>query len=155
MIFQTVQTHAQLQSLAWTIPLITVCVIVVWRVWPQFVLAARKRTRDRNEQDWIIMGIACAFTGKAIDASFWFVPWSLAYIDHSSWGFANSLGVFSNIIFRQGFITYAAYCHILAFRVPGSQESMRIVNTIFLLSILVGQFYPLILQIIHQIYLKT
>lgn len=151
MIFETVRTHAQLQSLAWTIPLVTMCLIVIWRVWPQFILAIRKRAYNRTEQDWIITGIAAAFIGKAADASWWFVPWSLAYIEHPAWASANSVGVFSNIIFRQAIITYAAYCHIRAFTAPEKKKELRTINTVFLASVLIGQMYPLLLEIIQHI----
>ena len=139
----SLRTFTQLQSLAWTAPLVIMCGLVVWEV--------RKKTwhallhKQKSQMDWILIGIALGFCGKIAESLWWFVPWTLDYIQHPAWDSFNSEGVWVNLIFRQGFFTLAAYCHLRAFVAPHRSEGLRLIHWILLASILIGQLYPVVL----------
>lgn len=96
----------------------------------------------------MVIGIGFSFIGKSVDAAWWAIPWSLAYVDHQAWASFNNAGVFFNVVFRQAFSSYAAYCHIRAF--SNSDSLMRSINFLLLCSIVIGQIYPLILEILNH-----
>lgn len=141
--YEFLREQTQLQSLAWTLPLVSLCCVVVWEIRKQSVHAVRHKVH--SQMDWVILGIAISFIGKIVESLWWFIPWTMDYINHPSWGELNSAGVFVNIIFRQAFFTVAAYCHLRAFVAPHRSEGLRIIHWILLASILVGQLYPVVL----------
>lgn len=147
--YDTFRTITQLQTLAWTIPMIVLCFIVLWEIRRPTYDACFSSGGKKTQMCWILFGLFFAFIGKVFEAAFWAVPWTLAYIEHPRWFEFNSYGVFFNAIFRQGAFTIAAYCHLRAFISPkdheNSKNGLRTVHWILGASLILGQLYMLLL----------
>ena len=151
MIYEIVRTHTQLQTLAWTPALLVASLFVVVVTWYPFRQAIKIPAKNRQATQWMCIGIWVSWVGRAADSMWWFVPWSMAYINHPAWQSYNDAGVFVNLVFRQGFATYAAYCHIKAFSIPQEDANHYIhrFNIVFIITIALGEFYPLMLKLLY------
>lgn len=137
-------TITKLQTLAWTIPMIVLCFIVLWEIRKPAYQSCFKE--KRGQMCWILFGLLFAFVGKVGETAFWFVPWTLAYLEHPKWLEVNDLGVYFNAVFRQGAFTVAAYCHLRAFITPASEKkALRTIHWILGFSLLLGQLYMILL----------
>lgn len=139
--YEQIKEIAMLQSLALTLPMIMLSVIVIWEI--KNLSFAGMLSNAKSKMEWIILGIFFSFVGKVVESAWWFIPWTLNYIEHPSWDSINGAGVFVNVVFRQGFFSFGAYCHLRAFAATG--QSLRFIHWVILLSIFIGQLYPLYL----------
>ena len=152
--YESFKTIVQLQSLAWSIPVIALCFAVLWEIRkPSNELLWKKDlTKDQKKMLWIFFGFFFGFTGKIIESIWWSIPWTLDYLNHPLWLEFNSYGVFFNIIFRQAFFTASAYCHLRAFTSPEKNEpGLKSVHWILGISLIVGQLYMITLLLIHPL----
>ena len=152
MTFDNVRTLVQLQSLAWTIPMIILCFAVLWEIRKPTHRACFGGNGINNQMCWILLGLAFAFTGKIVESAWWFIPWTLDYLKHPDWLKYNNMGVFFNAIFRQTFFTIAAYCHLRAFIAPEKKsKGLRTVHWILGISLIIGQLYMVTLLLTKNI----
>ena len=143
--YDTFRTITQLQTLAWTIPMIVLCFIVLWEIRKPTYSACFTKEK-KGQMCWILFGLSFAFLGKVGETAFWAIPWTLAYLDHPHWLQINDLGVYFNAVFRQGAFTIAAYCHLRAFITPQKEKNaLKTIHWILALSILLGQAYMMLL----------
>ena len=152
--YESFKTIVQLQSLAWSIPVIALCFAVLWEIRkPSNELLWKKDlTKDQKKMLWIFFGFFFGFTGKIIESIWWSIPWTLDYLNHPLWLEFNSYGVFFNIIFRQAFFTASAYCHLRAFTSPEKNEpGLKSVHWILGISLIVGQLYMITLLLIYPL----
>lgn len=147
MTFENFRSLVQLQSLALTIPLLVLCVLVIRELQKPVHSACLGWGGKRKKQMcWILIGLLFGFSGKIVESIWWFIPWTLSYLEHPSWKSFNDMGVFVNIIFRQLFFTFSAYCHLRAFIAPDKQSSAtKATNYILLTAFIIGQIYMVIL----------
>ena len=141
MTIEEARTTIELQSLAFTAPFLVLALLVVIEALP----ALREATRY-TPLWWMTLGIILGFAGGFSDNFYWGFPWSAHYLELTVAETLNKNGVFSNIVFRQGFGIASAYCHIRAFVAPekgGYNRSrlMRLVHYFTLTSLAVGQVY--------------
>lgn len=151
--FDFIKTATQLQTLALTVPMLVLCVMVLLEIRkPAHEVCFQNRSCKKSKQMcWIFFGLFFGFTGKIIESLWWSVPWVLAYIDHPRWFEFNSYGVFFNLIFRQLFFTVSAYCHLRAF-IPteAGLNTIKYINLTVLCSFILGQISILYLFYIKQ-----
>jgi len=149
---ETLTKITQLQSLAWTFPLLALCFLVLFEIHRPAHNACFNPLRKNTQMCWILYGLLFAFVGKVVESAWWFIPWTLNYIDHPRWAEFNDLGVYINIVFRQGFFTVAAYCHLRAFIPPKKDNgSLCFVHWVLITSFVMGQVYMLALLDIKPI----
>ena len=139
--YAQIKEIALLQSLALTLPMLVLSGIVIWEI--KALTFKGMLNNAKSQMEWIVLGIFFSFLGKCVESIWWFVPWTLAYIEHPSWSDVNNAGVFVNIIFRQGFFSFGAYCHLRAF--SADKQSLRLIHWLLLVTIVIGQLYPLFL----------
>jgi hypothetical protein len=139
--YAQIREIALLQSLALTLPMLVLSGIVIWEI--KALTFRGMLSNAKSKMEWIVMGIFFSFLGKCVESIWWFIPWTLSYVEHPAWADYNSAGVFINIIFRQGFFSFGAYCHLRAFAANG--QSLRFIHWILLLTVVMGQLYPLYL----------
>ena len=149
---ETLTKITQLQSLAWTFPLLALCFLVLFELHRPAHHACFNPKKKNTQMCWILYGLLFAFTGKIVESAWWFVPWTLNYIEHPNWKKFNDFGVYINIIFRQLLFTACAYCHLRAF-IPIKKDngSLCFVHWVFITSLLAGQLYVLALTDIKPI----
>lgn len=145
--YEQLREIALLQSLALTLPMLMLSAIVLWEI--KSLSFKGMLNNAKSKMEWIILGIFFSFLGKVVESVWWFIPWTLDYIEHPLWIEFNSAGVFVNIIFRQGFFSFGAYCHLRAFAANG--QSLRFIHWVILLTIFIGQLYPLFLIYINSV----
>jgi hypothetical protein len=149
MTYEKLRTIIQLQSLAWTIPMLVLCFVVLWELKKPTHRACFSGKGINNQMCWILLGLSFAFAGKIVESAWWFIPWTLAYLKHPEWLKFNNLGVFFNIIFRQAFFTVSAYCHLRAFIAPEKKNAgLKTVHWVLGISLLAGQLYMIALLLI-------
>lgn len=130
---------AEMLSLTMTIPTVVLAIAVVYLWFPAARAALRSDRKDARQ--WFILGVVFGFIGSAIDNVYWFMPWSASFMGESDlFRQLTDIGVFFNIIFRQGFGIAAAYCHIKASEMS-SVPQLRFVNKLIVCSYIVGMFY--------------
>lgn len=150
MILEKIRILTQLQTLAWTLPMLALCFAVLWEIRKSTYSACFKDSNEKKSQMcWILCGIFFAFVGKMVETAWWAIPWTLDYLKHPAWAEFNSYGVYINAVFRQGLFTIAAYCHLRAFIAPQKEEKgIKAINWILGISLLLGQAYIVILLLI-------
>ncbi len=96
-------------SLAGTIPTIWLAAVVL-RIWGKDAAAAIRK--QKTAVSWMLIGVVISFLGSHGDNIYWGIAWVHSYLEspEKEWWFKH--GVFSNLIFRQGAGTIAAYCHV-------------------------------------------
>jgi hypothetical protein len=144
------RTTIELQSLAFTAPLLVLALLVVIEALPALMAAPRY-----TPIWWMTLGIILGFVGGFSDSFYWSFPWSSHYLDLRIAQALNENGVFSNIIFRQLFGILSAYCHIRAFVAPekggfNRNRLMRLVHCFTLSALGVGQLYVFCLYYIKH-----
>lgn len=142
------QNFAEAVSLVWTWPTVILGISVVAH-WAPYVYKQLKEQEDLTSRDWLIMGVTVGFLGGVVDNIWWGVAWSFDFVElgnHRDWCFRH--GVYSNIIFRQIFGAYAAYCHLVAFY---EARSKGMVNVWMSLSLAVGLIYACVITVIKRI----
>lgn len=137
----SIHKFVEVQSLIMSVPTILGAIAVVF-LWGRPTIFQRATTRD-----WIMLGVTISFVGQIGDNVYWGVAWTANFLD-SPW--ASSLfqaGVFSNIPFRQGCGTVAAYCHLRAYCdiTKNPRESVRALHEYALTSVLLGVLAALLL----------
>jgi len=145
--FDTIKTITQLQTLALTIPMLVLSIMVLAEIKkPAYDACFIYKGERKNQMCWILIGLFFGFTGKVFESVWWSIPWTMAYIDHPRWFEFNSYGVFFNLVFRQLFFTISAYCHLRAF-IPSdtSNTNLRIIHYILVTSLLLGEGFILAL----------
>lgn len=114
---------AEAVSLASTFPCICMCTLVVYLWWKPSVKAFKilhskqwwlDKLEDRHTLGhcWFVLGVSIGFVGGTGDNSYWFIPWSFAFVESEQTGVWMEMGVFFNIPFRQMAGTVSAYCHV-------------------------------------------
>lgn len=109
-------------SLALTFPGLLLAGMVVW-YWGKPALLGLKKLLSvrwwKDEADhshfaslWFALGVAWGFGFEIFDSGYWFIPWSLSFIDSQYTDFWMTNGVLFNIPFRQVRIIASAYCHL-------------------------------------------
>lgn len=110
----TTQQGAELFSLVVTVPTITLGAFVVWlygeRAWRSLKRGSQTTTRTQ----WLIIGITFGFIGQVADNCFWQLAWTMDFLNLPGRDTAFQMGVWFNIVSRQGCGTAAALCHIRA-----------------------------------------
>jgi len=141
--YEHFRTITQLQSLALTIPLLALCLLVVIEIRKPACETCLNFSKGRkNQMCWILIGLLLAFIGKIVESAWWFIPWTLSYLESPYWQKFNDMGVFVNIIFRQLFFTVSAYCHLRAFIAPDKLTGgIRFTHWILISSFVLGQAY--------------
>lgn len=147
---ETLKTFTQLQSLALTLPMLVLCIMVLLEIIrPAHESCFKKGTR--NQMCWILLGLFFGFTGKVVESIWWSIPWTMSYLGDSRWFQFNSYGVFFNIVFRQAFFTVSAYCHLRAFLPPNTgKKGLTFIHYILLISLVSGQGFILYLYYIKN-----
>ena len=146
---EQLKSITQLQTLALTVPMLVLCIMVLAEIKkPTHNACFKKRGERKTQMCWILFGLFFGFTGKVVESVWWSIPWTMAYIEHPRWFEFNSYGVFFNIIFRQLFFTVSAYCHLRAF-IPNdsSNTNLKIVHYVLVASLFIGQGFVLALWI--------
>lgn len=145
MSYELIRTVVELQSLALTLPVLFLCLMVVFECVP-----ALQRIQRRTQMRWILLGICIGFFGNMVDNFYWMIPWTANYLDLSITPVLVNFGVFPNLIFRQIFTITAAYCHLRAFISPDNPRMLRSCNIFCILTIIAGQIYIYALQQVNQ-----
>jgi len=145
--FDTIKTITQLQTLALTVPMLVLSIMVLAEIKkPAYDACFIYKGEGKNQMCWILMGLFFGFVGKVVESVWWSIPWTMSYIEHPRWFEFNSYGVFFNIIFRQIFFTISAYCHLRAFVPPDtSNTNLRIIHYILVTSLFIGEGFILAL----------
>lgn len=79
----------------------------------------------KEAKHWLILGVALGFAGAIVDNTWWGIAWHLRRIGDPDWPWWFDHGIYSNIVFRQGFKLAAAYCHIKAAVIERSEEDLN------------------------------
>lgn len=119
--------------------------LLVLKLWGKQALRILK-TGPENSNDWFIIGVFFGFIGQVLDNSYWFVPWSLAYIEHPTTSVWIKSGVWFNIIFRQTMGSLAAYCHVKSY-VVHADTGMSLAKFLIYTS-LVATIYIIVLSLL-------
>lgn len=124
-----IQYYAEFFSLVATVPTVILAASVVHLWFP----AARKAwlADQRLAKDWFILGVVSGFAGALLDNLYWSIPWTAAFLDMEQFPRLVELGVYFNIVFRQGLGIFAAYCHV---RAAMSSNDNRMKSLNFLLT---------------------
>lgn len=141
MSYESIRTIIELQSLAFTLPVLLLCFLVVYECVPTIPHAQRN-----TQMRWILLGITIGFTGNLVDNFYWMIPWTSNYLGLPQTPDLVNFGVFPNLLFRQIFTIVAAYCHLRAFISPSRPKLIFCCNMMFFGSILLGQFFIIYLQ---------
>ena len=121
------QDLAILLSIALTVPLLGISIWVL-EEWLPSVSSHLAFPEFWSARDWLIVGICLSFTGSIGDNLWWGMAWLLRFLHESSWEWWFDHGVYSNVIFRQGFKLAAGYCHLRA-AVETGALSRRLLST--------------------------
>lgn len=145
--YETFKAFAQLQSIAWTLPMLALCIIVVFKAFKPAKNANKKGASNSSEKmRWFLTGIFIGFLGNILDNTYWAFYWGAGYLQMQEPVDALiSFGVFPNLVFRQGMTLLAAYCHIKAFIPAENKLLAKKVHKIFIATIILGQGYILLL----------
>ena len=92
-------------------------------------------------------GIVVSFFGSGIDGTYWGAAWSLAYKYESTNNILFEMGVYPNIIFRQGCDFFAAYLHVQASSIALDWDFKPFQRNV-IISILIGIIYVFLLEAI-------
>lgn len=113
---------AELFSLTLTFPCVVSALLVVWFWGPSAFQALKVLTKVRWWAEdakgvgfaalWFHLGVVWGFGFENMDNGYWFIPWSMSYLDSSHTDTWMANGVFFNIPFRQLRGIASAYCHI-------------------------------------------
>ena len=126
-------------SLAMTIPTVVLAIAVVYLWLPAARVAAKDDNRDAHQ--WFILGVVGGFLGAALDNAYWFLPWSASFIGEAQlFHTLTEVGVYFNVVFRQGLGIFAAYCHIRAAEMS-TVPKVKLVNRLIVVSYLIGIAY--------------
>ncbi|GAB5444395.1 MAG: hypothetical protein Fues2KO_47440 [Fuerstiella sp.] len=133
-------------SLILTSPTVILGIGVVW-LWRHAAIEAATVRLHRTSTQWIILGVAVAFLGDALDNIFWGLAWSAHFVDSDWTSVLFNSGVYFNIPFRQIAGTVAAYCHLRAFAEKAQDEELKQrINRAAAISLIAGVFYVLVLH---------
>ena len=139
MVYENIRTFIELQSLAWTMPVLAGCALVVYEC--QKSLRSNKGDKKSKQLVWILLGICIGFTGNFVDNLYWLIPWTMSYVGCVATPDAVAAGVFPNLIFRQMLTATSAYCHIRAFISPDDNQNTKTLNKVFIVSLVIGYLY--------------
>ena len=78
MVYENIRTFIELQSLAWTMPVLAGCDLVVYEC--QKSLRSNKGDKKSKQLVWILLGICIGFTGNFVDNLYWLIPWTMSYV---------------------------------------------------------------------------
>jgi len=136
---------AEMLSLVMTIPTVILAFAVIYLWMPAACVAAKDKDRSANQ--WFILGVVGGFIGAAMDNLYWFLPWSASFVGESE-AFENLtlIGVYFNVIFRQGLGIFSAWCHIKAAEMS-SVKGIIFVNKLIVSSYLIGILYVTLISI--------
>jgi hypothetical protein len=135
---------AEMLSLVMTVPTVILAFAVVYLWLPAARAAANTPERDANQ--WFILGVVGGFIGAAMDNLYWFLPWSASFVGETkAFEELTSLGVYFNVIFRQGLGIFAAWCHIRAAEMS-SIKGVRFVNKLIVFSYVIGILYVTVIS---------
>jgi hypothetical protein len=142
--FEVIKTITQLQTLALTLPMLVLCVMVLLEIKKPAYKACslRGKNGERSQMCWILLGLFFGFTGKIIESIWWSIPWTMSYMEHPQWFQFNNYGVFFNVVFRQSFFTISAYCHLRAFIPPNvGKKGLKLIHYLLFSSLIIGEVY--------------
>lgn len=143
--YDELRTLVELQSLAFTVPLLLMCFVVVFEAYPSI-----RTTPPGTQMRWILYGICIGFFGNMVDNLYWMFPWTAHYLKLPITADLVEFGVFPNLIFRQFCTVVACYCHIRAFINPERKGLLISLNVLLLISVISGQAFIYILQQINN-----
>lgn len=139
--YESIRTIVELQSLALTLPVLLLCLLVVGECIPSL-----RSAKPQTQMRWILLGISIGFFGNMVDNFYWMIPWTANFLQLPITSDLVNFGVFPNLIFRQLLTMTAAYCHLRAFISPDRPRLLFWCNSLTCLSILAGQVYIYYLQ---------
>ena len=173
MSYEFIRTIVELQSLAWTVPVVVFSAFVVKESYTPFkkglstMFCGIRKTKNgldkspatalQIQKHWFITGIFIGFLGNMVDNFYWTIPWTANYLSAPYTRAWQDFGVFPNIFFRQTLTLLSAYCHIKAFipRNPNNPHQYRFLNITLIASIIIGQLFIFILWTANTGGLKT
>lgn len=131
------QYIAELVSLAMTIPTLVLSGAVVYFWGPSL-------RKPETANDWFITGVVFGFIGAFLDNTYWFIPWTGAFLDLEITGELVSMGVYFNIFFRQSLGIFAAYCHLKAAEMH-EKKTLKFLNVMLFSSSVAGILYAVLI----------
>ena len=139
----TLQKAAELISLGMTFPtvILAIAVVIVWG--PAAIRSLRRK--EKQPKDWFILGVFTGFIGGVLDNIYWAIPWTASFIDHPLTSTLINIGVYFNIISRQGFGITAAFCHLMA--APNSK--LKSLNYLLAAAHIIGVTYSTLLVLFY------
>lgn len=139
---------AELISLAMTLPtiILAVAVVVVWS--PAALRAVTKPAKEREGEDWFIVGVVAGFVGGTMDNLYWALPWTATFLESPLGWKLTMTGVFFNIFFRQGLGIVAAYCHLRAYGASGHSKARLLLAVLLGGSCVLGGIYSSVLLLL-------
>jgi hypothetical protein len=152
MTYEAIRTLTQLQSLAWTFPMLALCFAVLWEIRkPTYKSCSNVSDKKEGQMCWILTGLFVSFLGKIAESAWWVIPWTADYLNMPDWKSLHGIGVFVNLVFRQLFFTFAGYCYLRAFvPVTNPKKTLKGLHHLLFCSLVLGQLYIVILFIIKQ-----
>lgn len=141
------QKIAEFLSIALTVPTLFLGILVVYLWHKSAIKAIKKDKEDRDETDYLILGITIGFVGAIIDNAYWGIAWLSSYLDLNNKSFWFESGVYANIPFRQIAKIIAGYLHIKGF-ILATQHSNKKMATINFLLILITLIAAILLLVI-------
>lgn len=153
MTYEAIRTLTQLQSLAWTFPMLALCFAVLWEIRrPTYKSCSNVSRKKEGQMCWILTGLSISFLGKVIESAWLLIPWTAEYLKLPEWEVLDDAGVFFNLIFRQLFFTFSGYCYLRAF-VPKTnpKKTLKSLHHLLFCSLIIGQAYIVTLFVINRI----
>ena len=134
--YESVRVLVELQSMAFTIPLVVLSFLVCKQASKVLVGLGRGTSHS-----WLLTGVVLGFAGRLLDSIYWMIPWTANYLHFDFVRDVQDFGVFPNLIFRQGLTIASAYCYLRAF-IPAEKIGLvACVKGAIMGAALLGQVY--------------
>lgn len=136
---------AETTSLALTFPTVALAiyVLILWGP-PAFdVIKKLIASPDTvSPTDWFVLGVAVGFQGSILDNLYWFVAWSVDFVNGAPSEGLIAAGVYFNIPSRQMAGMLAAYCHVRsAVATEGRGVKLQTLHSVLIWSTVAGLVY--------------
>jgi len=139
---------AELISLGLTVPTVVLALAVVAAWGPASIRAFKRGAANRRGEDWFILGVVSGFIGATMDNIYWAFPWTATFLEHRLGHELTMLGVFFNIVSRQGLGIVAAFCHMKAYEKSSPTRGRLLLAILLGGSWLVGASFSCLLMVI-------
>jgi len=137
-----------LLGLAWTWPLLTMSLLVLFLYGGEAWDAYWRSPQFRLFANWLALGITLAYLGESLDDIYWSLTWSLHYLGSPLGAELINFGPIPNLPFRDVLGAFGVYCHVRAVFVAGDRYSgahIRLLNQTFIATLILGHLYALLL----------